>query len=52
MMDLGPYGDFIWPAYAVSALALGGMTVWTVAAWRRAQKRLRALEKAALENKS
>ena len=42
--DMGPYGAYIWPAYAISALALGGLTVWTVAAWRRAKARLAALE--------
>jgi heme exporter protein D len=43
--DMGPYGAYIWPAYAISALALGGLTVWTVAAWRRAKAKLAALEK-------
>jgi heme exporter protein CcmD len=51
-MDMGAYGDFIWPAYAVSVLALGGMTMWTVTAWRRARKRLAALEQAALEKRA
>jgi heme exporter protein CcmD len=44
LFDLGPYSDFIWPAYGVSALALAGVTVWTVAAWRSARRRLAALE--------
>jgi len=43
--DMGQYGAYIWPAYAVSALALGGMTVWAVAAWARAKAKLAALEK-------
>jgi heme exporter protein CcmD len=51
VFDLGPYGDFIWPAYAISAAALGGLTLWTLAAWRRARRRLMDLEKAALEEK-
>jgi heme exporter protein CcmD len=42
--DMGPYGAYIWPAYAISALALGGFTVWTVAAWRSARAKLAALE--------
>ena len=45
MIDLGPYSDFIWPAYAVSALGLLGATVWTWAAWRNAKARLASLEK-------
>jgi heme exporter protein CcmD len=44
--NLGEYGVYIWPAYAVSALALTGITLWTVLAWRRAKARLAALEKA------
>jgi heme exporter protein CcmD len=43
--DLGPYADFIWPAYAVSALGLLGATVWTLSAWRKAKARLAALER-------
>src|SRR5436305_1896447 len=35
--DLGPYSVYIWPAYGVSAVLLIGVTVWTVAAWRRAR---------------
>jgi heme exporter protein D len=42
--DMDPYGAYIWPAYAISALALIGLTVWTVAAWRRAKAKLAALE--------
>ena len=41
---MGPYAVYIWPAYGVSALALIGVTVWTLTAWRRAQARLAALE--------
>jgi heme exporter protein CcmD len=43
--NMGAYGAYIWPAYGVSALALIGATVWTVAAWRRAKARLAELEK-------
>ena len=45
MIDLGPYADFIWPAYGVSLLGLLGATAWTLAAWRKARSRLAALEK-------
>ena len=40
----GAYGAYIWPAYGVSALAIVGATVWTLAAWRRAKAKLAALE--------
>ncbi len=43
--DMGAYGAYIWPAYGVSALALGVATVWTLAAWRAAKKKLAALER-------
>lgn len=43
--NMGGYGAFIWPAYAISALGLAGATAWTVRAWRKAKARLSALEK-------
>ena len=43
--DMGAYAAYIWPAYGVSAVAIIGATVWTVAGWRRAKAKLSALEK-------
>ena len=43
--DLTPYGQFIWPAYGLSALLLGGFTLWTIARWRAVKAKLAALEK-------
>jgi heme exporter protein CcmD len=43
--DVAPYGAFIWPAYAVSAVALGGLIIWTLAKWRAAKAKLAMLEK-------
>jgi heme exporter protein D len=43
--DMGPYGVYIWPAYGISALALIAVTLWSVAAWRRAKTKLAELEK-------
>jgi heme exporter protein CcmD len=51
VFDLGPYSDFIWPAYAISSVALGGLTLWTLAAWQRAWRRLTDIEKTAREEK-
>lgn len=42
---MSPYGAYIWPAYAISAAALLGLTAWAVTAWRRAKAKLEALEK-------
>jgi heme exporter protein CcmD len=44
VFDLGPYSGFIWPAYGISVLMLGGAAAWTLAAWRGAKRRLAALE--------
>src|ERR1700684_3278498 len=43
--DMGAYGAYIWPAYAISAAALIGVTVWTLAAYARAKAKLKALER-------
>ncbi len=45
ILDMGGYGAFIWPAYGITVLALGGMIVWAVAGWSRAKARLADLEK-------
>ena len=45
IFDLGPYSEFIWPAYAISAAGIIGATLWTLLAWRKAKARLAALEK-------
>jgi heme exporter protein D len=42
---MGGYAAFIWPAYAISALALAAMIWQCLAAWRAAKKRLEALER-------
>ena len=43
--DMGQYGAYIWPAYAISAVALIGMTLWVVLAYTRAKAKLKALER-------
>ncbi len=43
--DMGPYGAYIWPAYGISAVALIGITVWSVAAYVRAKAKLAKLER-------
>ena len=42
--DMGGYGAFIWPAYAVSAIGLIGAVIWTLKAYKDAKARLKALE--------
>ncbi len=42
---MGGYAAFIWPAYGISAVALGCMIWQCIAAWRAAKKRLEELER-------
>ncbi|HWC63339.1 MAG TPA: heme exporter protein CcmD [Rhizomicrobium sp.] len=42
--QMGGYGEFIWPAYGVSALGLAVAIIWTLAAYNQAKKRLKLLE--------
>ena len=41
---MGGYAVFIWPAYAVSAIGLGGMIVLTWRAYARARAQAKSLE--------
>jgi heme exporter protein CcmD len=41
---MGGYGAFVWAAYGVSALGLGGSAILTFKAWRNARARLARLE--------
>jgi heme exporter protein D len=45
VLAMGGYAAFVWPAYAVSVLLLGGAIVLTVVRYRRARARLTLLEK-------
>jgi heme exporter protein D len=42
---MGGYAAFVWPAYALSAIAIGAMVVLTVRAYGRAKARLAAIER-------
>ena len=42
--DLGPYGMYIGPSYAISAAGLIGITLWTVIGWYKAKAALAKLE--------
>jgi heme exporter protein D len=45
MLSMGGYGAFVWPAYAISAVTLAGLTFGVLARARRARRRLADLEK-------
>lgn len=43
-LDMAQYGPFVWSAWGVSALVLGGLVAGVVLSARAAAKALRALE--------
>jgi heme exporter protein D len=43
-LDMSPYGAFVWPAWVVSVLVLGGLVTRAVAASRRWRAELKRLE--------
>jgi heme exporter protein D len=45
LIAMGGYGAYIWPAYGISALLIGGLVLVTLRAHARAKARLAALEK-------
>lgn len=47
MLDLGPYAAYIWPAYALTVLVMGGLVVLSVGRLKRRQKQLAAYRRAA-----
>lgn len=44
-LAMGGYGAYIWPAYGVTLVLLGGATLLTWRAYARARARLALLEK-------
>ena len=46
-LDMGAYAAFVWPAWGLSALVLGGLVVRAIRAARRWSRDLAALEAAA-----
>ncbi len=37
---MGGYARFVWPAYAVAALVLLGLLVWSLGSYRRVEREL------------
>jgi heme exporter protein CcmD len=50
-LAMGGYGTYVWPAYVISALTLGGLTVWILTKAGKARRKLAARERA-LQEKS
>lgn len=51
-MDLGPHAAFIWSAYGLFALALGGLGAWLVGDGRRLERQLADLEARGVRRRS
>ena len=43
-LAMGGYAAFVWPAYALGAIVLGGLLAWSLGAYRRAQRELADLQ--------
>ena len=43
-LDMGKYAAFVWPAWAIAALVLGGLTARALLAARRWSAELKRLE--------
>ncbi len=48
-LAMGGYAAYVWPAYAVAILVLGGLLAWSLGAYRRQQRELERLQR---ENRS
>ena len=44
-LEMGGYAAFVWPAYALTALVMTGITVQTLRRYRRAQRELAELQR-------
>jgi heme exporter protein D len=43
-LDMSPYGAFVWPAWAITAIVLGAVVARSVASARRWKAELKRLE--------
>ena len=42
---MGKYAAFVWPAYGAALIVCGGLTAWSLAGYRRAQRELERLQR-------
>lgn len=50
-LSMGGYAAYVWPAYGVSALAIGGLALVILRRARRLRERLKAAEDRAAGNR-
>lgn len=43
-LAMGGYAAYVWPSYGISALLIGGLIAWSMAAHARARKTVERLE--------
>jgi heme exporter protein D len=43
-LAMGGYASFVWPAYAIAAIVLAGLSLHSLAAYRRRQRELARLQ--------
>jgi heme exporter protein D len=44
-LQMGGYADYIWPAYGVAAVVLGGMTLLSLGRYRASRRLLERLQR-------
>lgn len=49
-LAMGGYGPYVWPAYVISALTLGGLAAWIITRSGKARRKLAARERSLKEN--
>ncbi|MFA5899376.1 MAG: heme exporter protein CcmD [Hyphomicrobium sp.] len=51
-LDLGPHASFIWSAYAIVTLVVGGLIVWLIVDGREQERRLADLAARGVKRRS
>ncbi|HWI26057.1 MAG TPA: heme exporter protein CcmD [Stellaceae bacterium] len=44
-LAMGGYAAYVWPAYGVTVLVLGGLLAWSLGGYRRRQRELERLQR-------
>lgn len=44
-LAMGGYAAYVWPAYGLTVLVLGGLLLWCLGAYRRAGRELERLQR-------
>ena len=51
-LEMGGYAAYVWPAYGISLLGIGGMVFWTLHGFRQVSRKLALLEEEMKEDQS